>query len=259
MTKNKIGAEVYLLHGWIRQISPMMWRRLLVRNDFSIAGNEYRCHIRSPDRKVDTFLIGNRHSMRSKLFIQPKVIPLLKQINVMICERNDIVMILLFGIFPLHIRWLAESVFLSSHRKCISFLDLSFLPKKSVFIAQPFPRAIEQGYREGVQQRSYHQNTLTVLPDGAMFFSCKNIAIVIECIVLRQAETGLPPHRARHFRVRGIVIGQEGCKKTGRNSNETLSGQATTEHAEMLFSFARDRQRLIDAFRKDGGVFFPKL
>jgi hypothetical protein len=29
-------AEVYQLHVWIRQISPMIWRRLLVRSDSSL-------------------------------------------------------------------------------------------------------------------------------------------------------------------------------------------------------------------------------
>src|SRR4051794_16524180 len=29
--------EVYLLHVWIRQISPMIWRRLLVRSDSTLA------------------------------------------------------------------------------------------------------------------------------------------------------------------------------------------------------------------------------
>lgn len=45
MTTNKIGAEVYLLHVWIRQISPMIWRRLLVRNDCSIADLHYTLQI----------------------------------------------------------------------------------------------------------------------------------------------------------------------------------------------------------------------
>ena len=29
--------EVYQLHVWIRQISPMIWRRLLVRSDSTLA------------------------------------------------------------------------------------------------------------------------------------------------------------------------------------------------------------------------------
>jgi hypothetical protein len=29
--------KVYLLHVWIRQISPMIWRRLLVRSDCTLA------------------------------------------------------------------------------------------------------------------------------------------------------------------------------------------------------------------------------
>jgi hypothetical protein len=29
--------EIYLLHVWIRQSSPMIWRRLLVRGDSTLA------------------------------------------------------------------------------------------------------------------------------------------------------------------------------------------------------------------------------
>jgi Plasmid pRiA4b ORF-3-like protein. len=29
--------EVYQLHVWLRQISPMIWRRLLVRSDSTLA------------------------------------------------------------------------------------------------------------------------------------------------------------------------------------------------------------------------------
>ena len=29
--------EIYRLHVWIRQISPMIWRRLLVRSDSTLA------------------------------------------------------------------------------------------------------------------------------------------------------------------------------------------------------------------------------
>jgi Plasmid pRiA4b ORF-3-like protein len=34
-------VEVYRLHVWIRQISPMIWRRLLVRSDSTIADLHY--------------------------------------------------------------------------------------------------------------------------------------------------------------------------------------------------------------------------
>lgn len=34
---NEAGAEIYQLHVWIRQITPMIWRRLLVRSDGTIA------------------------------------------------------------------------------------------------------------------------------------------------------------------------------------------------------------------------------
>ncbi|HWT78538.1 MAG TPA: hypothetical protein VN648_07020 [Candidatus Methylomirabilis sp.] len=29
--------EVYQIHGWIQQISPMIWRRILVRSDSTLA------------------------------------------------------------------------------------------------------------------------------------------------------------------------------------------------------------------------------
>jgi Plasmid pRiA4b ORF-3-like protein len=34
---NETTPEVYQLHAWIRQISPMIWRRLLVRSDSTLA------------------------------------------------------------------------------------------------------------------------------------------------------------------------------------------------------------------------------
>ena len=36
-TTKTVDVEIYQLHVWIRQISPMIWRRLLVRSDSSIA------------------------------------------------------------------------------------------------------------------------------------------------------------------------------------------------------------------------------
>ena len=44
MTK-ELSAEVYRLHVWIRQISPMIWRRILVRSDSSIAQLHYTLQI----------------------------------------------------------------------------------------------------------------------------------------------------------------------------------------------------------------------
>lgn len=41
MTPNQHGVEVYRLHVWICHISPMIWRRLLVRSDSSIADLHY--------------------------------------------------------------------------------------------------------------------------------------------------------------------------------------------------------------------------
>jgi hypothetical protein len=37
MMANGIDADIYLIHVWIRKISPMIWRRLLVRSDSTIA------------------------------------------------------------------------------------------------------------------------------------------------------------------------------------------------------------------------------
>jgi Plasmid pRiA4b ORF-3-like protein len=34
---DETALEVYQLHVWIRQISPMVWRRLLVRSDSTLA------------------------------------------------------------------------------------------------------------------------------------------------------------------------------------------------------------------------------
>ena len=45
MTTNETGVEVYRLHVWIRQISPMIWRRLLVRSGSTIADLHYTLQI----------------------------------------------------------------------------------------------------------------------------------------------------------------------------------------------------------------------
>ena len=45
MMTNGTGAGVYLLHIWIRQISLMIWRRLLVRSDSTIADLHYTLQI----------------------------------------------------------------------------------------------------------------------------------------------------------------------------------------------------------------------
>ena len=42
---NETDVEVYRLHVWIRYISPMIWRRILVRSDSSIAGLHYTLQI----------------------------------------------------------------------------------------------------------------------------------------------------------------------------------------------------------------------
>ena len=40
-TTKTVDVEIYQLHVWIRQISPMIWRRLLVRSDSSVADLHY--------------------------------------------------------------------------------------------------------------------------------------------------------------------------------------------------------------------------
>jgi hypothetical protein len=45
MMTNGTSVEVYLLHAWIRHISPMIWRRLLVRSDSTIADLHYTLQI----------------------------------------------------------------------------------------------------------------------------------------------------------------------------------------------------------------------
>src|SRR5208282_1716731 len=45
MMTNGTGGEVYLLHVWIRHITPMIWRRLLVRSDSTIADLHYTLQI----------------------------------------------------------------------------------------------------------------------------------------------------------------------------------------------------------------------
>ena len=42
---NAADVEIFRLHVWIRQISPMIWRRLLVRSDSSIADLHYTLQI----------------------------------------------------------------------------------------------------------------------------------------------------------------------------------------------------------------------
>ena len=45
MVTSEGGIEVYRLHVWIRQISPMIWRRLMVHSDSTIADLHYTLHI----------------------------------------------------------------------------------------------------------------------------------------------------------------------------------------------------------------------
>ena len=44
-TTKSVDVEIYQLHQWIRQINPMIWRRLLVRSDSSIADLHYTLQI----------------------------------------------------------------------------------------------------------------------------------------------------------------------------------------------------------------------
>jgi len=47
------GVGIYRLHVWLRQISPMIWRRLLVRSDSTITDLHYiRFHIHGQDYGV---------------------------------------------------------------------------------------------------------------------------------------------------------------------------------------------------------------
>jgi hypothetical protein len=42
---DETSPEIYLLHVWIHQISPMIWRRLLVRSDSTLAALHYTIQI----------------------------------------------------------------------------------------------------------------------------------------------------------------------------------------------------------------------
>ena len=44
-TTKTVEVEIYQFHVWIRQISPMIWRRLLVRSDSSVADLHYTLQI----------------------------------------------------------------------------------------------------------------------------------------------------------------------------------------------------------------------
>ncbi len=39
------AAEIYQIHVWIRQITPMIWRRLLLRSDSTLADLHYAIQI----------------------------------------------------------------------------------------------------------------------------------------------------------------------------------------------------------------------
>ena len=41
MVDEEPGVVIYRLHVWLRQISPMIWRRLLVRSDSTITDLHY--------------------------------------------------------------------------------------------------------------------------------------------------------------------------------------------------------------------------
>ena len=45
METSESAVEIYQFHVWIRQISPMIWRRLLVRSDNSISDLHYTLQI----------------------------------------------------------------------------------------------------------------------------------------------------------------------------------------------------------------------
>src|SRR5918996_958881 len=64
--------EVYQLHVWLREISPMIWRRLLIRSDSTIAD----LHLRLRERFRYEYDFGDlwQHEIRveKKLSVQPK-------------------------------------------------------------------------------------------------------------------------------------------------------------------------------------------
>jgi RimJ/RimL family protein N-acetyltransferase len=45
MDTHHAALHVYQLHVWLREISPMIWRRLLVRSDSTIADLHYTLQI----------------------------------------------------------------------------------------------------------------------------------------------------------------------------------------------------------------------
>ena len=45
MKTDTVPGQIYLLHVWMHQISPMIWRRLLVRSDTTIADLHYTLQI----------------------------------------------------------------------------------------------------------------------------------------------------------------------------------------------------------------------
>jgi hypothetical protein len=53
---NVASAAVYRLHVWIRQISPMIWRRLLVRSDSTIADGQDHSIIHASRADVAVYL-----------------------------------------------------------------------------------------------------------------------------------------------------------------------------------------------------------
>ena len=62
---NITSVVAYRLHVWIRQISPMIWRRLLVRSDSTIADLHYTLQIAfggSDTHYVRRLDVGPRHA-----------------------------------------------------------------------------------------------------------------------------------------------------------------------------------------------------
>ena len=62
-------VEVYQIHAWILGISPMIWRRLLVRSDCSIADLHYAIQVAFnwSDLHLHQFIIHGKHYGISKI------------------------------------------------------------------------------------------------------------------------------------------------------------------------------------------------
>jgi hypothetical protein len=65
MSKVTSPPEVYQLHMWLREISPMIWRRLLVCSDSTIADLHYTLQIAMgwESYHLHQFIIQGKHTV----------------------------------------------------------------------------------------------------------------------------------------------------------------------------------------------------